>query len=137
MSPPPGQPTTAPVQPPPVVTPPATEQVLRRIGSQPGIGPLRQSVAALLQEYPSAAAVRVRFTVFLEQGAGDLSALPSAYRGSLSGPGSITLEIAITKEGELGKAEVEQAIEQLPNIPRGEYGAELTLQVQKTEAGGA
>jgi hypothetical protein len=110
---------------------------LRRIGSQPGIGPLRQSVAALLQEYPSAAAVRVRFTVFLEQSAGDLSALPSAYRGSLSGPGSITLEIAITKEGELGKAEVEQAIEQLPNIPRAEYGAELTLQVQKTEAGGA
>ncbi len=137
MPPPPGQPTTPTIQPLPVVTTPATEQVVRRIGSQPGIGPLRQSVAALLQEYPSAAVVRVRFTVFLEQGAGDLSALPSAYRGSLSGPGSITLEIGITKEGELGKAEVEQAIEQLPNIPRAEYGAELTLQVQKTEAGSA
>jgi hypothetical protein len=84
-------------------------------------------VAAILQEHPSARVLRARFTIFLQQTTGDLSSLPAAYRGNLSGPGSVTLEIAITKEEDLSKAQVEQATERLPNVPQAEYSADLTL----------
>jgi hypothetical protein len=86
-------------------------------------------VAAVLQEYPSARTVKARFTVFLQQSAGDLSSFPSAYRGSLAGPGELSVEIAVSKQGELTKAEVEQIAERLPEIPSAEYSAELTLVV--------
>ncbi len=126
---PPSPPST--VQPPPRPGQPPTatrgEQLSVRTGPQPGIGPLRQAAAAILQEHPSARVLKARLTVFLEQAAGDLSSLPVAYRGSLAGPGSLTLEIAITKEEELSKAQVEQIIERLPNVPQAEYSADLTL----------
>jgi hypothetical protein len=108
-------------------------QLSVRVGSQAGIGSLRQAVAARLQEHQSARVLRARFTVFLQQASGDLSAIPSAYRGSLAGPGSLTLEIGITKEEELSKAQVEQVIERLPNIPQAEYSADLTLLVPAGE----
>jgi hypothetical protein len=63
----------------------------------------------------------------LEQVTGDLSALPSAYRGSLSGAGTLSVEIAVTKEEDMPKADLEDMIESLPNIPRAEYSADLTL----------
>lgn len=109
------------------------EQLSVRTGSQVGIGGLRQAVAALLGEHSSARVQRARFTVFLQQTAGDLSSLPAAYRGSLAGPGSVTLEIAITKEEELSKAQVEQMIERLPNLPQAEYSADLSLLVPAPE----
>ncbi|MBI2198940.1 MAG: hypothetical protein HYU42_10145 [Candidatus Rokubacteria bacterium] len=109
------------------------EQLPVRTGSQTGIGPLRQAVAALLQEHASARVHRARFTVFLQQTTGDLSSLPAAYRGSLAGPGSLTIEIAITKEEELSKAQVEQMIERLPNVPHAEYSADLILLLPAAE----
>ena len=109
------------------------EQLPVRTGSQTGIGPLRQAVAALLQEHASARVQRARFTVFLQQTTGDLSSLPAAYRGSLAGPGSLTIEIAITKEEELSKAQVEQMIERLPSVPHAEYSADLILLLPAAE----
>lgn len=118
---------------PPPPPPRVGEQTTRRTQSQPGIGPLRQATAAILQEYPSASVLKARFTIFMQESTGDLSSLPPAFRGSLSGPGALTAEIAITKEGELSKAEVEQMVERLPNIPHGEYSAELTLLIPPEE----
>jgi hypothetical protein len=125
---PPGKPEPAPAPP-----APAGELVSRRTGSQPGIGPLRQAAAAILQEYPSAKVVRARFTIFTQQGQVDLGSLSPAYRGRLSGPGGLTLEIAITKEGELTKAEVEEMVEGLPTVPQAEYTADLNLLVPPQE----
>ncbi len=126
-----------PPKPEPPIHVPVGEHVSRRIGSQPGIGPLRQAAAAILQEYPSAKVLRAHFTVFMQQNTGDLSSLPPAYRGSLSGPGDLTVEITVTKEGDLTKAELEQMVERLPNIPQAEYSADLTLLVPPLEAGSA
>lgn len=120
----------------PAPRPQVGEQISRRTGPQPGIGPLRQTVAALLQEYPSARVLKARFTVFMQQNTGDLSSLPAAYRGSLAGPGALTVEITVTKEGELTKAEVEQVVEHLPNVPQAEYSADLTLLIPSEEEGG-
>lgn len=91
----PRQPTEAPVAPvqtPPIVPPPAGTQRSLRTPPQPGVGALRQAAAALLQEYPSARIVKARFVVFLERSTGDLGALPSAFRGSLSGAGTLSVE---------------------------------------------
>lgn len=120
-------PVTPAVKPGPRPPPHVGEQISRRTEPQAGIGSLRQAAAAILQEYPSAKVVKARFTIFTEQNTGDLSSLPAAYRGSLSGPGMLTVEIAITKEGDLTKAELEQTIERLPNIPQADYSADLTL----------
>jgi len=116
--------------------PPAGEQVARRTGPQPGIGRLRQVVAALLQEYPSATVLRARFSVFLQQSTGDLSSLPAAYRGGFAGPGALTVEITLAKEGALTKAEIEQLVERLPSIPQAEYSADLSLSLPPEEGGG-
>lgn len=128
-----GTPAATPIPPAPL---PVGEQVSRRTGPQLGIGPLRQAAAAILQEYPSAKVIKARFTIYTEQNTGDLSSLPAAYRGSLSGAGVLTIEIAITKEGELSKSELEQTIERLPTIPQAHYSADLTLLVPAEEGSG-
>lgn len=103
------------------------QQTVRRTGQQPGISGLRQAAAAILQENPSAKVVKARFVVFLDKDVGDLSTLPAALRGSLAGPGGLTAEIALTKEGDFSKAELEQMIERLPNVPGADYSVDLTL----------
>lgn len=120
----------------PPISPQTGRQVSLRTPPQPGIGALRQAAAGLLQEYPSARVIRARFAIFLEQVTGDLSALPSAFRGSLSGAGTLSVEIAVTKEEDMAKADLEEVIERLPNIPRAEYSADLTL-LLPPEAGSA
>jgi hypothetical protein len=116
--------------------PPAGEQIARRTGPQSGIGRLRQTVAAILQEYPSATITRARFSVFVQQNTGDLSSLPAAFRGSFAGPGALTVEITLTKEGTLAKAEVEQLVERLPSVPQAEYSADLSLSLPPEEGSG-
>lgn len=125
----------APGGPEPPPAPPAGEQIARRTGPQPGIGRLRQAVAAILQEYPSATVLRARFSVFMQQGTGDLSSFPAAYRGGFAGPGALTVEITLTKEGALAKAEVEQLVERLPNVLQAEYSADLSLSSPSPEEG--
>jgi hypothetical protein len=112
---------------PTVITPPPTIEVT--VPPQAGIGALRQEIATRLQQHPDARIKKVRFTVYLESSVGDLSTLPSALRGSLSGPGSLSAEVTVTKEGDFNKGQVEQFAESLPNMPGAEYGADLYLVV--------
>lgn len=89
---------------------------------------LRQEIAGKLANLGDAVRVRrARFTVFVEQTVGDLSSLPGSLRGSLSGPGALTADITITREGEFTKAEVEAMAERLPTMTRAVYGARLDV----------
>jgi hypothetical protein len=123
---PPGpQPLTA-VPPPPL---PGVETREIVVPSQPGAGALRQQVAARLEALPGAVVTKARFTIFLEISSGDLSTLPQAIRGSISGSGSLTAEITITTEDLSTKGEVEQFVERLPSLPGASYSARLEVQV--------
>ncbi len=115
----------------PGLTPPFLERVEIPVPPQPGIGALRQEVAARLQEARGGKIAKVRFTLFLHHSTGDLSALPASLRGGLAGPGSLTAEITIIKEGDFSKAEVEQMIERLPSLPHAEYSARLDLVISE------
>jgi len=108
-----------------VVTRPPTESL--SILPQPGASALRQEIAARLQTHESPTVVKAGFTVYFAEEAGDLGALPTAIRGSLGGPGSLTVEITVQREGSFSKAEVEQMAESLPNIPRADYSARLEV----------
>ena len=92
---------------------------------------LRQEVAAKLAPFGDVKVVRVRYVIFFEGNKVELSTLPSALRGSMSGNGDIHLELDITKEGEYSKAQLEQLTEQLPNIRDAVYRAELRLLLQE------
>jgi hypothetical protein len=124
------EPPIAPVTPTPATTSPPTRQGRGeeiRIASQPSAGALRQQIAARLQPLDGAFVSKVRFTIFLESASGDLSSLPPALRGNLSGAGSLVAEITITKERVGGKADVEQLVERLPGFPGASYAAQLDV----------
>jgi len=138
---PPSRPSEAPVETPPehqtteVVTPPpalAVEQIA--VHAQPGIGRLREEVAARLQQRGEATVTKVRFVVFNDTQVGDLSSFPAALRGTLDGPGRLAAEITIEKEGQFTKAEVERLIEALPALPQADYGADLWVTVSTSES---
>lgn len=100
---------------------------------QIGMTALRQEVAARLQPYPDAVVKKVRFTVYLDSRDVELSTLPSGLRGNLSGPGAISVDVTLTKEGAFTKAQVEQLAESLPLMQSAEYGATLFLSPTGTE----
>lgn len=116
-----------------VITPPRTELVA--LPPQPGAGALRQEIAARLQGYDDPVVVKVGFTVHLAEEAGDLGTLPTAFRGSLAGPGALTVEIIVHKDGRFSKAEVEQMAESLPSLPGADYAARLEVVGPGSEEG--
>ena len=97
------------------------------IPSQPSAGLLRQQIASRLQVLGSSEVTRARFTIFSDINSGDLSSLPPAFRGSISGAGSVTVEISITKEKVGTKADAERLAESLPNVPGATYNARLDV----------
>jgi hypothetical protein len=107
------------------------------IPSQPLAGALRQQVAASVQPLDGAIITKARFTIFLDSAVGDLSALPQSLRGSLSGAGSLTAEITISKEQIGGKGDVEQLAERLPSFPEASYSARLEVLIPPPAAGEA
>ncbi|MBA7612089.1 hypothetical protein ES703_19323 [subsurface metagenome] len=118
-----------------VVTPPTVPLSRKEISIPPqtGAGKLRQVVAARLQDLLDAKVKRVRATIFFERSTGDLSSLPPAIRGNLSGEGSLTAELIVTKDGEFSKGEVEQIIESLPSLPGADYGARLDVEIPSSQ----
>lgn len=127
----PSPPATAPHPP---VSKVETREIV--IPSQPGAGALRQQVASRLEAVSGAVVTKARFTIFLETSSGDLSTLPQAIRGSISGPGSLTAEITITTEQLCSKSEVEQFVERLPSLPGAFYSARLEVQIAQPEEQG-
>lgn len=120
----------------PPITSPVTTAQIEDVPIAPCTSPgaLRQAIAARLQNYRESPIVEARFTIYLDDQVGDLSTLPAALRGSLSGAGQLSAEINITREGDFSKADVEQMAERLPSLPRAEYSARLKL---TTPNGGA
>jgi len=113
---------------------PAFETKTIRIPPQPNTNTLRQQTAFRLQGEGQFVATKIIYKIFYEKtNIGDISVLPAALRGSLSGQGDVTAEITITKSGEYTKSQIEQQIESLPNIPDADYSADLDIKVMKEE----
>lgn len=119
---------------PSVISQPAQEVREIRCLPRESSGELRIELASRLADLASGRVRRVTFKVFFQQSAGDLSALPSAVRGGLKGAGSVTAEWQIAKDGDFSKADVEQMVELLPNIPGAKYDAIVKISVPVTEA---
>jgi hypothetical protein len=110
----------------------AKEQISLKIPPQKSILNLRQATAFRLQEYDEASITMISLMIFYSKvEMSDLSSLPSAWRGSLSGQGDITAEITISKTGHFTKNQIEQIIESLPSIPDADYSAEIALEAKK------
>jgi hypothetical protein len=104
-----------------------------RVLPQLSAGSLRQELASKLQAATEPRILRVEFTIFLDQKAGDLSSYPAPLRGNMTGPGAISVEVRLTKEGEFTKGQVEQMAESLPAIGGAEYSARLEVVVQRDQ----
>lgn len=94
---------------------------------KPSKGALRQEIAARLAEAEGAKITSIRFQFFQTDQEVDLSSLPAGLRGSLSGSGTLTLDIAIGKRGDMSKAQIEQLCEQLPDFRSAQYSARLEI----------
>jgi hypothetical protein len=53
----------------------------------------------------------------------------------VSGLGSLTADLTISKSGDFSKSDVEQLVESLPSFPDGDYKAEMKIQcrMEKSE----
>jgi len=120
----------------PVAQPLLTTKMIKQeisLPPQESTGGLRQAVALRLREFSDAKITRIRTNIFLEKKTGDLSSLPTSLRGSLSGQGTLSAEITITKEGEFTKGDVEAIIESLPIFSGAVYEARLELLIPSAE----
>ncbi|MGO8744420.1 MAG: Ig-like domain-containing protein [Thermoguttaceae bacterium] len=107
------------------VTAQAAEQI--NIPFKPSKGALRQEVAARLAQAEGAKIISARFQLFQTEQQVDLSTVSAGLRGSLSGPGCVTFDVTITKQGEMTKAQIEQFCEQLPDYRAAQYAARLEI----------
>jgi hypothetical protein len=97
-------------------------------------GEIRIEIASRLASLKDFWVQEVIFKIFFESEAGDLSSLPTAFRGSLSGSGAVTADIQVKKQGRFSKAEVEQMAEALPAYGGARYSANLKVVVTQEEA---
>jgi len=91
------------------------------------LGTLRQEVAVKLAENVDSIVKEVTFRIYYEKKNADLGSLPAGLRGAMTGLGNITADLTITRTGNLGKSEVEQVVESLPQFPDGDYKAEMKI----------
>jgi hypothetical protein len=97
-------------------------------------GDLRIEIASRLADLTEPRVRQVTFKIFLQQVTGDLSSLPSSVRGGLKGPGAVTAEWQIVKDGDFSKAEVEAFAELLPTISSAKYDATMKVVVATQQA---
>jgi hypothetical protein len=110
------------------------EQISLKILPQNSILDLRQETAFRLQDYEGASIKKISFKIFYSKNEiSDLSSLPTALRGSLSGQGDIIAEIMISKSGNFTKTQIEQFVESLPAIPGADYSADMVLEINKKD----
>jgi hypothetical protein len=101
---------------------------------KPSTGEMRIEIASRLASLKDFWVQEVIFKTYFESDTGDLSGLPSAFRGSLSGSASVSVEIQIKKQGHFSKAEVEQMAEALPAYAGARYSANLKVVITQEEA---
>lgn len=95
-----------------------------------GTGALRQEVAVKMVDYEECRIKEVIFRIYYERKNVDFGSLPSGLRGSMSGLGSITADLTISRVGDFSKSDVEQLVEQLPSFPDGDYKAEMKVKAK-------
>jgi len=95
------------------------------------LGELRQQTAARLTDMNDPVIRTVRFTIFADHRGQDLSGLPAAYRGALSGPGDVSVQLDIVVPGPMTKAVLEQHCEKLPNLNSASYTARFSVEVSQ------
>lgn len=93
------------------------------------LGELRQQAAARLIDLEEPVIRSARFTVFADYRGQDLSGAPAAYRGALSGPGDLDVQLDITLRGPMSKMELEQHCERLPNLSGANYSVRFSVEV--------
>lgn len=92
------------------------------------LGELRQQVAARLSDMEAPVIRSARFEVFADYRNQDLSGFSASYRGALTGPGDLDIQIKLIIAGPMTKAAIEQYCEKLPNLPEASYSARLTVE---------
>ncbi len=100
------------------------------------LGELRQQVAARLVELENPIIVQARFSIFSDLQNQDLTSLPSAFRGGLTGNGDLSVQLDINVHGPLGKAELEQQCERLPVFTGATYSARITVETEESALAG-
>jgi len=118
-----------PVEPEPPPGPGAPQMQEWATDSCNSLGELRQKLAQRLDVIPGAIVRSVRVGIYARYSGQDLSALPAAMRGSLSGTGDLELQLDLALGGPLTKAELEDRCERLPNHTGATYTARVKVEV--------
>ena len=93
-----------------------------------GRGELRQQTAARLVDVDDPTIHFARFTIYASYTDHDLASQPAAWRGALSGTGSLDVQLDITVQGPMDKAALERHCEQLPDVPDATYAARVRIE---------
>ena len=93
------------------------------------LGELRQQVAVRLADVNEPVIRHARVTVFAAWRGQELSGLPAAYRGALTGQGDLDVQLDITVRGPMAKAMLEQHCERLPNISGAAYSVRFSVEI--------
>ena len=115
------------VEPPPISEPSGAQTEERATPHCRGRGELRLQMAARLVDTDDPVIHSARFTIYASYTDHDLASQPAAYRGALSGTGSLDVQIEITVQGPMDKAVLEQHCEQLPDVPGADYAARVRI----------
>jgi hypothetical protein len=94
---------------------------------------IRQEIARLLEEHTDHTIVGVRIALTFDERTLDIGSLPSFLRGSLSGPGKFTGEVALEFTGAHMKPQVEEMMERLPDFRPGACRVTLAIQSARSE----
>ena len=117
------------VEPPPISEPSGAQIEERATPHCRGRGELRLQMAARLVDTDDPVIHSARFTIYASYTDHDLASQPAAYRGALSGTGSLDVQIEITVQGPMDKAVLEQHCEQLPDVPGADYAARVRIEM--------
>ncbi len=115
-----------PISPTPTI-PPGVETEELGTPSSRSLVELRQQIATRLSDVEDAGIQQVSFRILVNAQDIELSGFSSGVRGSLSGRGSLDIQIEVTCPGPMTKAEVEAKCEQLPQLTQGTYSARLRV----------
>ena len=91
---------------------------------------VRQEVARLLESRTDPRVEKVRIALAYDERETEMSALPSYFRGTLSGIGRFAGEASLEFNGAFTKAETEEMLERLPDFTPGACRVTLTITAQ-------
>lgn len=93
------------------------------------VGELRMQIASKLIEFEQVSIQSVRFSIFAPYREAELSGLPSAFRGALTGAGEVDVQLELNLPGPFTKAQIEALCDKLPVLAGGSYSARMKLEI--------